>query len=536
MLQPEDLPAEPEAGWRHIHIIGGGPAGASCAVSLAEARPSDDKVRIYVYEKRCRKSEAGNRLIFSLATNRRRHQVVTIQAKVAKRVWTPQTMAVMLQPRSEGAHRLPRAEGTVRVEQMWPDAIQMPLVDIEDNGMERMQDPDIQKYVRVIPGELSREAYDALVARSNTILLMADGGGSTTRRWAFEDLAQKGDCQNVHKSEEAAGLFFSLEDGHLDERQAANTVLLTLSQTVFLGNFSVLKGRGFINLRLMPGMSSLLRTADGAPATFANPAYLRVGPGSPGEEKMLQGLTDDANPLVQALKAAAGFFQVPWKSVQLVCGIKISPCKAEVMRKDLAALAVGDAAFQVHFWPGRGLNSGLQTSCRAVQLVHEALQEGRKAGLLQLDYHRHKQKYASYVDTLSRVEVMERSKLPQLPTTEEVKALTLERARTILKTRALAAKCRVVPAYAGAAQAFQPCMSKVYELITGLPEDQVKLLAASEEWPPQNWASPTDYLPPEGVLFPAVPTHPTLLQRSLRGLWLIPATAGSYLKHILSLH
>ncbi len=60
-----------------------------------------------------------------------------------------------------------------------------------------MQAPDIQKFARIIPGALSREAFDDIVKRENTVLLIADGGGSVTRRWAFGDLAHRGECQPI---------------------------------------------------------------------------------------------------------------------------------------------------------------------------------------------------------------------------------------------------------------------------------------------------------------------------------------------------
>ena len=37
---------------------------------------------------------------------------------------------------------------------------------------------------------------------------------------------------------------------------------------------------------------------------------------------------------------------------------------------------------------------------------------------------------------------------------------------------------------------------------------QVMLLAASKEWPPQNWVSTHKYLPPENVLFPPIQPAP----------------------------
>ncbi len=85
-------------------------------------------------------------------------QVVTIQDVVARRVWRPSTMAAMLAPR--GLHaEMPNAE-QVQVERMWPGSVQMPLVDIEDNCMARLQVRQCWLYKSIAP-QLCKETRTA---------------------------------------------------------------------------------------------------------------------------------------------------------------------------------------------------------------------------------------------------------------------------------------------------------------------------------------------------------------------------------------
>ena len=87
-------------------------------------------------------------------------------------------------------------------------------------------------------------------------------------------------------AEEAAGIYFKIRPQDPLQPQTAasadvlpltaraDTVVLTLLQTVFLGNFSCSQKEGFINVRLTPQEAGDLKRNDGQDPRFGNPAYL----------------------------------------------------------------------------------------------------------------------------------------------------------------------------------------------------------------------------------------------------------------------
>ena len=128
------------------------------------------------------------------------------------------------------------------------------------------------------------------------------------------------------------------------------------------------------------------------------------------------------------------------------------------------------SALQTHFWPGRGANTAIQTGYRAAQICYQALQKHQGGEALHLDFEAHKLAYSSYVKRLADIEVGARSKIPPLPTEEQIVNRSAEEARALLKERAGNSLPRLARSYTQFAQPFQPNLRRIHRCIDTLPD------------------------------------------------------------------
>ncbi|EEY17002.1 conserved hypothetical protein [Verticillium alfalfae VaMs.102] len=153
----------------------------------------------------------------------------------------------------------------------------------------------------------------------------------------------------------ALGLAFDRPAG-LAWSQPLN-VFLTLGQTRYLLNASDFDGRGYLNMQLTEEEWDKMVSVDGKFVTFGNPGCLRRPDGS-----VPQGFNES-----QAVR----------EGVQL-----LPPADSMLINRPHALVAVaGDAAMTVHFWPGRGLNSGIKSGIALGDEIVHALNSGRFIGL-----------------------------------------------------------------------------------------------------------------------------------------------------------
>lgn len=383
------LPSTPSPTLR-VTISGGGPVGLTLALLLEYLL--GPRVAITIYDARWMRD--GERIVWkgSAQGNTRRQQVVTIQSRqylnlppeVQERLFTPGNYS-----------------------EMWPAGPDS----VQGQGPRNIRIAQIEDQLLALANEkagritLHPTSFDPAGARDELVgqhvLAICEGGRSRTRD---HFAAQFGAADSS---------MYSLEGQHLYDivlglRVKSNlpdptAVLLTVAQNRFLLNS--LHGEGFLNMRLtddevheavgidpvrrtfedcVQGRPCLMERLDsgefrcGTHQTYFLPALLR---GSPLWQRVLDGLRMFNVP-EQHLSAVTSFrlemVQRPRFTAQLFPVTSTTP--------GTFGCLLGDSANAIHFWPGRGLNSGLAS---AVSLGRCLAGQWRGLGLRDADFVRH---------------------------------------------------------------------------------------------------------------------------------------------------
>lgn len=373
-----------------VTISGGGPVGLTLALLLEHLL--GPRVAITIYDGRWMRD--GERVIWkgSAQGNTRRQQVVTIQSRqylnlppeVRERLFTPGNYTEMW------------PAGPDSVQGQWPRNIR--IAHIEDQLLALAGEKP--ERITLLPTQFDPESAREELSGQH-LLAICEGGRSRTRE---HFAAQFGAADQT---------MYSLEGEHLYDivlglRVKSNlsdpmAVLLTVAQNRFLLNS--LGGEGFLNMRLtadevheavgidparrtfedcVQGRPCLMeRTATGeyrcgTHQTYFLPALL---PGSPLWQRVREGLRMFSVP-EQHLSAVTSFrldmVQRPRFTAQLYPATPTTP--------GTFGCLLGDSANAIHFWPGRGLNSGLAS---AVSLARCLAGQWRGLGLRDADFVRH---------------------------------------------------------------------------------------------------------------------------------------------------
>jgi len=310
-------------------VAGGGPAGLIFSSLCCEYLGPNVKIRIY--EKRIKKNKDGKWVWknWEEDKNRRREQVVTLQLDVINNL-------------SEGI------KGNlfkVFDEEVWPSSRNIPIMEVEDRMIEWIQlDKKCADAITIVNRDMTEDEIKK-IAGSFDIIVGADGGNSFVRSYFEFPTKDMG-------YEPALGCAYYLEKPCL--RQSEN-IFLTISQTRYLIN-SFQARRGFLNIRLTDAEWKEI------------PAL---------EEKRPFSFEKENTPLWDTIKQGLKMFNIPKESLKSVAPIGISLIVSELFSMELdedfpvtekykgdnaLAFVIGDAAFKVHFWPGRGLNSGIKAA------------------------------------------------------------------------------------------------------------------------------------------------------------------------------
>ncbi|KAI6781955.1 uncharacterized protein J7T54_005166 [Emericellopsis cladophorae] len=352
-----------------VCIVGGGPTALASAISLAEK--GKGQVEVHMYERRWVSTQEGGRVGYP-PTAKRRDQVVTLQESVTDLI-TPRTRTALFQNRPE---------------KVWPGSANIQIRKVEDRLLARCHDDEFRGLIHLYAQGLTRETL--YQADDFHVLLGADGAASWVRKSYFHGY------ENERGKSYALGLAFDRPAG-LPWSQPLN-VFLTLGQTRYLLNASDHDGRGYLNMQLTEAEWHEMVSVDGTPVTFGRPGCLPAEDGSlpagfePGQ--LFRPSTDRQSPLWQSIEDGLKLFGFKESEVINVVrilivvqavgeGVQYLPHgETPSLRRPHALVAVaGDAAMTVHFWPGRGLNSGIKSGMAlGDELVH-ALDTGRFVGL-----------------------------------------------------------------------------------------------------------------------------------------------------------
>ncbi|KAG8160880.1 hypothetical protein KVR01_009144 [Diaporthe batatas] len=360
-----------------IVIIGGGPTGLSAAINLAEQVRCRELVHIHVYEKRWMKQRFG-KLHFTVypEDERRRDQVVTIQDHV-KNMFSRETIKSL----DYGLEK----RGAERV---WPESSNLQISKVEDALLKRAQDSIFDGMIYLHGAEIKDEETLLKAAGGDFhLLLAADGANSWVRKRYFS--AEEEQCGTSF----ALGVALDRGDKGLPHPQALN-IFLTLIQTRFLLNASDRDSTGYLNVLLTQQEYDQCVSVDGSPADFRSPAcILHNGTEPPGFTKQqVFAPYHQKSQLWKTIKNGLqlyGFVEEDVKSIARIpinlIGVKSCTRKVFLDRRNvkaghphfLASLA-GDAALTHHFWPGRGMNSGIKSAIAWSNQISDIIMEGNK--------------------------------------------------------------------------------------------------------------------------------------------------------------
>jgi FHA domain len=373
-----------------VTISGGGPVGLTFALLLADAL--GPRVAIRIYNGRWKRD--GRRVVWKGIEegNVRRQQVVTIQSRQFLKL--PQEIQDHLFTPGNFTEMWPK--GPDSIHDLGPRNIRIAY--IEDRLLDLANQKRAQ--IELIPEPFDAESTHAEIARQH-VLAICEGSRSRTFSHYKGKFGAADPTLYGLDGEPVSDMVLGLRVKSLLPDPMA--VLLTVAQNRFLLNS--LSGEGFLNMRLTDleakeavGIDPIRQTftgciqaepcllernprgefACGTHHTFFLPALLR---GSAFWSRVEEGLTLFGVP-PENLTAVTGFqlnmVHRPRFSARLFPPTATTP--------GTFGFLLGDAANAIHFWPGRGLNSGLAS---ALSLARCLARPGRGTKLRDADFVRH---------------------------------------------------------------------------------------------------------------------------------------------------
>ncbi|GAA3088436.1 hypothetical protein GCM10017562_68520 [Streptomyces roseofulvus] len=346
-----------------VTVSGGGPVGLSFALLLEHLMGR--RVALTVYDGRW--TQDGPRVVWKDESqgNVRRQQVVTVQSRQ------------YLNLPEEVQRRLFRGDAFTEMWPVGPDSIRghsprnLRIAYIEDTLLDLANEkPD---RIRLVPSAFDPEEHRNSGARPH-VLAICEGGRSRTREY-FADRFGSAD-----KS------IYSLHGEHIQDvvlglRVKSNltdpmTVLLTVAQNRFLLN--ALRGEGFLNMRLTDAEAAEVVGIDPVRHVFEECIASRPCVMGRDDHGDFQCSTHSTLFLPAMVRGSAlwrrvleglALFGVAERDLSAVTAFRLDMVQrprfttrlhpATATSPGTYGFLLGDAANAIHFWPGRGLNSGL---------------------------------------------------------------------------------------------------------------------------------------------------------------------------------
>ena len=373
-----------------VTISGGGPVGLSFALLLEYLM--GPRVRIKVYDSRWLRD--GDRVVWKTADqgNVRRQQVVTIQSRQFLKL-PPHVQERLF---ISGAYTEMWPAGPDSIQDLGPRNVRIAYV--EDQLLAVANDKPDQ--IQLIP-----ERFDPAVAEGEIagqhVLAICEGSRSRT----LEHFAGKfgaGDSSlyaldGTHVQDMVLGLQVKSE---LPDPMA---VLLTVAQNRFLLNS--LRGEGFLNMRLTDQEAKEAVGIDPVKRVFteciqAQPCLLELRANREfycaGHQALFLPALVKGSAFWTRVQEGLQLFGVRPENLTAVTGFRLDMVQrprftAQLYPRTATApgtfgFLVGDAANAIHFWPGRGLNSGLAS---VISLARCLSASWRGTALRDADFVRH---------------------------------------------------------------------------------------------------------------------------------------------------
>ncbi|MCB5169152.1 FHA domain-containing protein [Streptomyces bambusae] len=372
-----------------VTVTGGGPVGLAFALALDEALPG--RVAVTLYDGRW--TRQGSRVVWKGDDqgNIRRRQVVTVQSR--------QYLALSDEVRAA------LFDDAGAYSEMWPvgpDSVDgrpprnIPIAYIEDRLLALA---NTRTAIRLVPKRFD-VAEQPRIDREH-VLAICEGGRSRTREH-FADRFGTADTS-----------VYSLDGEHLQDvvlglRVKSKlpdpmSVLLTVSQNRFLLNS--LRGEGFLNMRLTREEARNVIGIDPVRQVFEECIASRPCLMSREEDHEFRCPTHGtlflpallrSSPLWKDIRQGLRLFGVADDDLTAITSFRLDMVQrprftAQLSRRTATTpgtygFLLGDAANAIHFWPGRGLNSGLAS---ATSLARSLGRTWRGRPLRDADFIRH---------------------------------------------------------------------------------------------------------------------------------------------------
>ncbi|MFJ3672423.1 FHA domain-containing protein [Streptomyces sp. NPDC090106] len=392
-LSQMDLPranAAVDPGVLRVTVSGGGPVGLAFALLLEEALSG--RVAVTVYDGRWVRS--GTSVVWKDAAqgNVRRQQVVTVQSRQYLAL-TDEMQTAMFGDGGQFSEMWPL--GPDSVDGRPPRNIRIAY--IEDQLLELA---NRKSAIRLVPKRFDLTEQEHLIARDH-VLVISEGGRSRTREH-FADRFGMADAS-----------IYSLDGEHIQDivlglkvksrLSDPMSVLLTVAQNRFLLNS--LRGEGFLNMRLTREEARNVIGIDPVRQVFEECIAARPCLMSRHEDNEFACPTHGtlflpallrSSPLWKRILEGLRLFDVPEEDLSAITSFRLDMVQRPRFTAQLTrptgdrpgtyGFLLGDAANAIHFWPGRGLNSGLAS---AVSLARSLSRAWRGRPLRDADFIRH---------------------------------------------------------------------------------------------------------------------------------------------------
>ncbi|MBS9385398.1 MAG: GUN4 domain-containing protein [Dolichospermum sp. BR01] len=369
-----------------VTVAGGGPVGLIFALLLKELIPSDS-LSIKIYDGRWCKNTANSPVSWQsiIEGNARRQQVVTLQSK--QYLQLPQTIQERIFTENSYSEMWPVLSGFM--EGYRPRNVR--IAHIENVLLEIANQTEC---IELIPTKFNAEKIDI---KDQHLLVICEGSGSKTREKFIKKFGKPD--TSIYSLDGSN----SLKDTVLGLKVKSNlsdpeAVILTIAQNRFLLNS--LNGEGFLNIRLTDEETKSVKGIkyDEDNSEFEIKGCIQSQP-------CLMELSNDGtykcnthgsiflpavvkNPLWGRIEKALKLFDINKEDLKAITSFNLEMSQTPRFTAQLYpptektpgtfGCLLGDAANAIHFWPGRGLNSGIDSAVSLARCLHSKWQNVRE--------------------------------------------------------------------------------------------------------------------------------------------------------------
>ena len=388
-LHTDRTRATPDSNVMRVIVSGGGPVGLTFALLLADLM--GQKVSIRMYNGRWKRE--GRKVVWKGHDegNVRRMQVVTIQSRQFLKL--PQEIQDQLFTPGNFTEMWP--SGPDSVNDVGPRNIRIAY--IEDRLLELA---NRKRQIELVPEPFDAESARPEIVKTH-VLAICEGSRSRT----FSHFKSKFGAADFSlyglDGEQLSDMVLGLRVKSLLPDPMA--VLLTVAQNRFLLNS--LNGEGFLNMRLTDteakeavGINPVKQTFSGC--IQSEPCLLELSPGGDfvcgTHHTLFLPALLRGSAFWSRVAEGLALFGVPTENLTAVTGFQLNMVQRPRFTARLFpptattpgtfGFLLGDAANAIHFWPGRGLNSGLAS---AISLARCLARPRRGMTLRDADFTRH---------------------------------------------------------------------------------------------------------------------------------------------------